>query len=244
MTSVRIMTYNVRGCRGGDGLVDPERVARVIEEVAPDIVALQEIDAAGEGNQLDLLARRLGMMKYCTPRTCTNAFLSYYPLQGVQEYTLGQWGGCLRGDADIGGKRLHLLNLRLEGSPLRRSRQIATLLGPDLLESRSLSCPVLILGDFADLWVGAGNVHLTLGLRKARRPFLSSTYPARFPVCGRDRAYLRGGVRVLESSINRSNMARHASTHLPLTLTVKIADPRKFLKVKEVGGTRMEIAPG
>src|SRR5258708_2483299 len=40
-----VATYNVHGCIGGDGRLDPERVAIVIRELDADIVALQEVDA-------------------------------------------------------------------------------------------------------------------------------------------------------------------------------------------------------
>jgi endonuclease/exonuclease/phosphatase family metal-dependent hydrolase len=39
------MTYNVHGCVGTDGVHSPERIAEVIATYAPDIVALQELDA-------------------------------------------------------------------------------------------------------------------------------------------------------------------------------------------------------
>jgi endonuclease/exonuclease/phosphatase family metal-dependent hydrolase len=39
---LRVATYNVHECVGRDGRHDPERVARVIDELDADIVALQE----------------------------------------------------------------------------------------------------------------------------------------------------------------------------------------------------------
>jgi endonuclease/exonuclease/phosphatase family metal-dependent hydrolase len=243
-TTIRVMTYNVQCCRGGDRQVDPERIVRVIGDASPDIVALQAIDAAPDNNQLATIAERLRMRPYALPRRNANAFLSHFPLKGIQEYELGEGGCCLRADADIHNRRLHLFNLRLDPAPLARRRQIAALLGPDLLGSASLGCPTLVLGDFADLIWGAGNLNLTLVLRKARRPLWNSTYPARFPVVGRDRAYLRGELRVLDSSVCRTPLARQASTHLPLTFTVQIADPRTYLRVEQMNPGNMKIAPG
>lgn len=40
----RILTYNVHGCVGLDGVHDPERIARVIARHDPDVVCLQELD--------------------------------------------------------------------------------------------------------------------------------------------------------------------------------------------------------
>lgn len=243
MNAFRIMTYNVRQCRGSDGQIQLDRVLQVIAEAAPDIVALQDI-GHGEDDQLSLLGSRLGMKAYGNFRSGGNGFLSYFPLISVREYELGEGGCCLRADLDIAGKRIHLFNLRLDHDPGRRQLQVSHLLGPELLGSPSLACPVLVIGDFADFGWGAGNLALLLSLRPVRRPWWRATYPARFPLFGRDRAYLRGDVRILESSILRSLQARKASNHLPLTLTVQVTDPRHFLRLQKLGRNRMEAAPG
>lgn len=240
MTTIRIMTYSIQRCRGGDGRNDPERILRVIGEAAPDIVALQDVD----GGQLEFLAERLGMRLYGHPQDGANALLSFYPLKGVREYELGGGGRCQRADADVRGMRLHLFNLRLDASPWRRRQQIESLIGPELLGHPSACCPTLLLGDFADCSWGLGNMRLTMLLRKARRPLWSGTYPARFPFLGRDRAYLRGELQILDSTIVRSPLARQASSHLPMLLTVQVTDPRSYLRVEHLNRQRMEIAPG
>ncbi len=43
--SVKIMSYNVRNAKGMDNVVDFGRIAKVILDVAPDIVAVQELDS-------------------------------------------------------------------------------------------------------------------------------------------------------------------------------------------------------
>ena len=243
MSAIRIMTYNLRGCRGSDGRVDTERIVTVIGDGAPDIVALQELEPGGTPGQLQVLAERLGMQPFSHPGCPRSAFLSYYPLSGLQAYPL-DGADCLRADADLGGKRMHLFNLRLSADHQHRRRQITRLLGADVLASNRLPCPALLVGDFGDFWWGAGNIDLALMLRKVRRPWWSGTYPARFPVAGRDRAYLLGELRVLEATILRSAVARVASSHLPLILTVKTSDPRSYLRMEKLKPGRMEIAPG
>ncbi len=42
---VKIMSYNVRNAKGMDNVRDYRRVAKVILEAAPDIVAVQELDS-------------------------------------------------------------------------------------------------------------------------------------------------------------------------------------------------------
>jgi hypothetical protein len=55
---------------------------------------------------------------------------------------------------------------------------------------------------------------------------------------------LRGAVRVLDATINRSFLARKASRHLPLTLTVQVTDTRRSVKLRRLPAHRMEAAPG
>ena len=43
-TTLTIASYNVHRCIGRDGRHDPGRVAKVIEELRADVVALQEVD--------------------------------------------------------------------------------------------------------------------------------------------------------------------------------------------------------
>ncbi|BCR02932.1 endonuclease [Desulfuromonas versatilis] len=245
MTTIRVMTYNIQRCRGGDGRSDPDRIREVIAAGAPDIVALQQVSTLPAQNQLQQLGERLGMHCYPgLPGPAGNAFLSYHPLRGIQEFDLGGDCSVLRADVDLGGKRLHLFNLRLETTPRLRRQQIDYLLGPTLLGNRCLTCPTLVLGDFGDLFWGPGNVSLNMGLRRAPRPLWHGTYPSRFPVAGRDRAYLKGDLRILHTAIDRHALAREASSHLPLTLTLQIIDPRNYLRLEKLNRNRMEIAPG
>ena len=51
--TLRVLTWNVHGCVGRDGVCDPARVARVLEAAQPDICALQEIDARTRAEALD-----------------------------------------------------------------------------------------------------------------------------------------------------------------------------------------------
>ena len=244
MTTARIMTYNIQHCRGSDGQINPDRILNVIADTAPDIIALQEFGAAHQVDILPYLAERLGLDIFRPAGGGSLAYLSFFPLKAVQRFDLGFGGQCLRADVELGGKRLHLLNICFDSFPRFRSHQVANLLGAELLGNPSLVCPALILGDFADYFWGAGNLELASVLRRTRRPLWRGTYPSRFPVFGRDRAYLRGDVRVLEASINRSFLARQASSHLPLTMTVQVTDTRRSVRLRPLAGGRIQAAPG
>jgi endonuclease/exonuclease/phosphatase family metal-dependent hydrolase len=63
--TLKILTYNVRNCKGMDNVTDYERVAKVISRINADVVALQELDSVTErSRRIDVLAelaRKTGM---------------------------------------------------------------------------------------------------------------------------------------------------------------------------------------
>jgi len=65
LSSLRILSYNIKHGRGMDGKVDLSRIAKVIGSVAPDLIALQEVDRnCTRSGSVDLTAElgaRLGM---------------------------------------------------------------------------------------------------------------------------------------------------------------------------------------
>lgn len=244
MYTIRIMTYNIHRCQGTDGRIDPGRVLEVISRAGPDIVALQEVGGLLDGDQAAWLGERLAMKFYGPTTPDGNAFLSYYPLRAVRHIDI-QEGSCLCADVNIAGRSLHLFNVRLHEKINQRQVQIARLLDEnDGVRMYSSGCPLLLLGDFADSFWPLNQRLLLNSLRLARRPFWSGTFPAWLPLSGRDRIYLGGQLRVIDARIYRSTLARRASNHLPLLLTVRVADPRNYSQVKGVKHRRMEIAPG
>jgi endonuclease/exonuclease/phosphatase family metal-dependent hydrolase len=234
------MTYNVRHfCHHRDGLA---AIAAVIAASAPDIVALQEIDSCG--NDLQVLAQRLGMRLYVAPGRCGNAFLSYYPLHHLQSFSLSDQGCCLRAELDFGKKRMHFYNVWIDGAR-QHKEQIDSLLGDDLLGAQHLGIPSLILGDFGDHRRGGINWELFVALQRVTRTLVHGTYPAWLPLLARDRAYILGELQVLAVEVVRTRLARQASSHLPLLLTVEITDLRKYLKITpSFTARKLEIATG
>ncbi len=64
-SSLRVLSYNVHHCRGLDEKVDLPRIAKIITDCKPDLVALQEIDnktrRTGSVDQTQELAQLTGM---------------------------------------------------------------------------------------------------------------------------------------------------------------------------------------
>jgi len=63
--TLKILTYNVRNCKGMDNVTDYDRVAKVIKRINADVVAIQELDSVTErSKRIDVLAelaRKTGM---------------------------------------------------------------------------------------------------------------------------------------------------------------------------------------
>jgi len=244
MRNFRIMTYNIRSCQGSDGQVDPRRTAEVIRQGAAEIVALQDVDASDGSDQLNCLAKLVGLSGYGVQRKGANGFLSRFPMSGLREFDLGHGGICLRGDVQIGGSRLHLFNVRLDADSGKRAQQFSNLTGEELLSSPTLACPLIVLGDFAHRIFDIDHSLLPQGLKKARRVLWSGTYPARFPLTGRDKVYFSGSIREVTSCVERGSLARHASSHLPLILTFELQDTRCYLSLKDAKKAGLEVVAG
>lgn len=48
--TLRVMSYNVRNCRGMDEVIDYQRIADIMNRVNPDVIAVQELDSASIRN--------------------------------------------------------------------------------------------------------------------------------------------------------------------------------------------------
>lgn len=64
-TTLRVLTYNIHHGEGTDGVIDLDRLAKIIDSTQPELVALQEIDQdctrSGNIKLANELARRLKM---------------------------------------------------------------------------------------------------------------------------------------------------------------------------------------
>lgn len=71
VTRLRIATFNIRHGFGTGGTLDLARTARVIEEIDPDIISLQEVDRnlerSGNQDQVDVLAAMTGLRFHFAP---------------------------------------------------------------------------------------------------------------------------------------------------------------------------------
>lgn len=229
---LKVMSWNVHSCIGRDGRFNPEAVADTVARLAPDVVALQEVDArhevTGGVDTFEFLRTRLGWHA-AEARTLRgengdygHMLMSRYPLQ-VEESL----------DISVPGRQPRIaISGRLRDAP-GQIRILATHLGLKARERRYQlrrlldhlgqlpSGATLILGDFNE-WRPRGLAH-----RLFCPPFEAAavlpTFPARRPLFPLDRIWCRTPLRAIRGAVDRR--ARHLSDHLPLLAELHVEEP-------------------
>ncbi len=226
MIHLRVVTYNVHKCRGLDGRVSTTRIAEVLHEVSPDIIALQEVmDRQAEAISADLgLDFVLGENRKHRGNGYGNVVLSRFPIRTMHNYDLSVRGreerGCLRADLEIHGELLHVFNVHLGTALIERRHQGRKLIAPELLADEALQAPRIVLGDFNEWTRGLATRLLRLHLKSAdvrRHLRRSRTYPGVLPFLHLDHIYYDPVLRLDRLVLHRTRKALVASDHLPLS---------------------------
>ena len=213
---LRVASYNVHGCVGGDGLHDPGRVAEVIAELGCDTVGLQEVHG------IETLRARLRMQVIAgAPHTwhdrhVGNALLTRRKVLAVRHHEFGLPGceprSAIDADIEVGGQPLRVIVTHLGLPPAERRYQVRKLL--ELIRHTALEERVVVLGDINE-WLPLGRplrwMHALLGRSPAERSF-----PARWPLLALDRVWVRPRHSLLAFGAHRSPLATIASDHLPV----------------------------
>lgn len=242
--TLRVMTYNVHSCVGTDGKLSPARIARVIAQADPDLVALQELDVgrsrSGGIDQAEEIAHRLGMHFYFYPALRIgsehygHAILSRYPLRLVHagllpghNRLLPETRGAVWTAVDLGDDRIiQVFNTHLGLHPRERLDQITALLGPDWLGHPDCGEATILCGD---LNAGPSSaVYRSLGQRLRDAQILGNghrphkTWFSGFPVARIDHIFVGAGITVQRTQVPRNHLTRLASDHLPLIADLEL----------------------
>lgn len=230
---LRIASYNIHRCVGRDARMDVDRVARVIGELACDVVGLQEVDNLSDGRhdsmQLDYLADKTAMQAIAGHTIVRhegsfgNALLTRHPILAVRRhdfsYSRREPRGALEADLDIHGEAVRVIVTHLGLRPAERRFQVNKLLS--LLYDVPKERMVVVLGDINE-WLPLGRplrwLHEMLGHAPAERSF-----PSSLPLFALDRVWVRPRKTLLAFTTHRSSAARIASDHLPVKAMIATA---------------------
>lgn len=226
-----VASYNIHRCRGLDRRNDPERIARVIEEIDPDVIGLQEVESrfgtSLDIHQLNYLAEETGMQAVAGSTVLRedshygNALLTRHRVCEVRtlDVTISRREprAILDVDLDVGGLKLRVLVTHLGLGSRERRRQTRKLLEAVAAHPDE---PVVILSDFNE-WLPWRKplrwMHALLG----RQPVLN-TFPAAWPFIALDRIWVAPRENLTSIEVHRSELARVASDHLPLRAVVDL----------------------
>lgn len=226
-TTLRLLTWNLHGFVGSDGAHDPERICRIVREIAPDIAAFQEVDIRGVDADAAL-----------TEKTLRNSVGPH----GASAWSIAEpgrrYGLMLASRLPLAQADIHDLSVerreprraietRIECPDLPVFRIIATHLGLAFRERREQHArlhriigrddgvPVAVMGDFNN-WIFERRIGGLAGIMPERTR--QRTWPARLPFLPLDRVWLRPAGLLLRS--RRYRKYRAASDHLPLVAEI------------------------
>src|SRR3954453_11508783 len=166
---LRVVTYNVHGCRGIDGRRSEQRIAEVIATLDVDVVGLQELDLnrfRSEGvDQAQIIAEELGWQRFFHPAMRVgdehygDAIVSRYPIRLRQAKDLPSVTTrlCPETRAAIWVEiatpvgAVQMINTHLGLGRRERLMQAELLAGPEWLGRIEPENPVILMGDFNSL---------------------------------------------------------------------------------------------
>jgi endonuclease/exonuclease/phosphatase family metal-dependent hydrolase len=242
--TITVMTYNVHSGVGVDGKLSPLRIARVIEESHPDLVALQELDSglvrSEMVDQAHLIARTLEMSYHFHASLRVeeggygNAILSRTPLRLIKAGPLPaepvhpffERRGAVWVETELEGTTLQIITTHFGLDRRERARQAEAITGPEWLGHPDCRLPVVLCGDFNALPRSPVYRRLSRQLRDAQRALRwtrpRGTFPVQLPLMRIDHLFHSPDLKVLGVSVPRTSLTRLASDHLPLVVTLEL----------------------
>lgn len=234
---MRFLTYNVHGCRGTDGRLDASRIAEVIAQCEPDVIALQELDVgrarSGGMDQAHEIARELDMKFHfhaamkVEEEHYGNAILTARPMRFVKSGilpALGEPRGALHVEIESGVGPIQVFTTHLGVMRGQRNLQLDPLLSRKWIGGIDSNMPLVLMGDFNAVPYSGVYRRLTRVMQDATqyRGRRGATFPSRFPLLRIDHIFVRGPVTSLGSCVHDSALARRASDHCPLYVDLEI----------------------
>jgi endonuclease/exonuclease/phosphatase family metal-dependent hydrolase len=241
----RLLTYNIhKGIGGLDRRYDLSRIVETIRHYQPDLALLQEVDEGAKRSrhesQVELLAEAVELPHRAYQRNVRlrtvghygNAVLSRFPLVEPEDLDLTirfKKRRCallcgFHARAGEHSRTIAVANVHLGLAGFERQIQLHRLLKCDRLCRMHGETPLIVAGDFNDVWDNLGKrvMHpagFELGSGHVR------TFPAAAPLRRLDRVFYRGAITATAAFAGHTGVARRASDHLPLIVDFELTDP-------------------
>lgn len=159
--TVRVLTYNIHHGEGADGAIDLKRIAEVIKQARPDLVALQEVDRGVERtHRMDMPAEfaKLTGMRAIFEKNIDyqggeygNAVLCSLPIESFTNHKLPQslpneQRGMLEVHVNVGQKKLLFFATHLDYHPEDGERMESVAMLKKLV-GKDAETPIIVAGD-------------------------------------------------------------------------------------------------
>ena len=245
---MRILTYNIHSCVNTDGVVRPEQVARVIGQLNPDLVGLQEVDAGiprtHYQDQAKIISRLLSMDFRFFPVVENGdqkyglAIMSRFAIQHVRLDWLPrlypklklnlQKRGVIHAIIETSAGPVHFFNTHLSLYRLERRIQLRALLGKEWLMAVPKAEPLIFCGDLNAGPLSPVYRRLSRYMTDAQKKSMHSngalpTFPSRRPLFRIDHIFTSQHFRTLNTIVPKNDDTRLASDHLPLCADLAIS---------------------
>ena len=242
--TLRVATYNVRGCKGIDRRRSEKRIAEVIASLPADLVGLQELDLARKRSagvdQAGLIANELGWHALfqaavrIADEQYGDAIVSRYPLRLQRVLPLpgqGSWYCretriALWAEADTPLGPVQIVNTHFGLGRTERFLQAQFMVDAEQLGAVPASIPLVLLGDFNSLPGSRTHRCLAGNLRDVRALLPSAgpcrTFPTRFPRVAVDHIFVNTALSPVALAVHRTPLARAASDHYPLVAELSL----------------------
>lgn len=232
--TIKVMTYNIHGGIGMDGVQNYARIGRFLAERDIDIALLQEVDTRTperrtESDVADLCA---GHFTQLVPSPAVlskagwygNAVLTRYPVRFSQSidvsYSNRQPRNIQEVIVDTEYGPLHLLNTHKGLKRLERREQIERL-SLHIRELKSDHLPLLVGGDINEWQIFSPLIRKVNAILKPHQ--VGPTFPTHWPVFRLDRMWSRPASLVTSVKVVKCPQTKQYSDHFPIEATIDLA---------------------
>ncbi len=223
--SIIVASWNIHKGVGADRRRDMFRTTEVMQELCPDIIALQEADRrwGDRAGLLDLehVRSQCGLVPVL-PDTPGPSHGWHGNLLFVREAEIGaihpvalpgfEPRGALMADLSLRGQPLRVVGMHLGLLPASRRAQCHAII--DRL-SRLPPRPTLLMGDMNE-WRNGPMASIAALDRLFHAPTPARSFPARLPVLALDRIMASRELHLSDLQAHDTPLARRASDHLPV----------------------------